>query len=253
MFSSEYNGYNKKEVDEYLSNLKADHERMLMEERLKVLDAEKKVLDIKKKNIDVENRERNILAVLESFKKLQAEGSRNIDVLRVEQLKTIYFQLQDFLLELNEKYPGLLVNNSYKKLVTDIENVIQNTQTNQGQLVKANSGNDSMRILLSKMKEKKNQDNVKEVRVERVKSVDTNQIRPVCDLQLNENDKYDNLVDKFLDTKPTEKETPKIEIQSNGFDLKEAINPKDDLSEIMKAFDFYSSDGNKPSDDDYNF
>ena len=28
----------------------------------------------------------------------------------------------------------------------------------------------------------------------------------------------------------------------SGFDLKEAVNPKDDLSEIMKAFDFYEED-----------
>ena len=28
----------------------------------------------------------------------------------------------------------------------------------------------------------------------------------------------------------------------SGFDLKEAVNPKDDLEEIMKAFDFYNDD-----------
>ena len=26
----------------------------------------------------------------------------------------------------------------------------------------------------------------------------------------------------------------------SGFDLKEAVNPKEDLEEIMKAFDFYN-------------
>lgn len=247
MFSFEYNGYNPKEVDEYLSNLKAEHERALMEERLKVLEAEKKVLDMKKKTIDIENRDRNILAILQSFKKLQIEGSRNIDVLRVEQLKMIYVRLKDFLVELNTKYPEASISSSYKKLVTDIENVLQSAQQAPSELVKASSENDSMRILLNKMKEKKNQDFVKEIKIERVRSEGSNQIRPVCDLELNENDKYDNLVDKFLDTQPTEKDTPKIEIQSNGFDLKEAINPKDDLSEIMKAFDFYSSDD---TDDD---
>ena len=242
MFSFEYNGYNKNEVDEYLTNLKSDYERKLMEERLKLLEAEKKVLDIKKKSMDSENREKNILAVLESFKNLQAEGNRSIDFLRMEQLKMIYVHLQDFLIELNNKYPGLLINNSYKKLVADIEDVLQNAQSSSGNLVKANAENDSMRILLSKMQEKKNQDSVKEVRIERIKAGEPNQIKPVCDLQLNKDDKYANLVDKFLDTKPTDKETPKIEIQSNGFDLKEAINPKEDLSEIMKAFDFYTSD-----------
>ena len=154
MFSSEYNGYNKKDVDEYLANLKTEHERELMEERLKVLESEKKVLDIKKKNMDIENREKNILAVLDSFKKMQAEGNRNIDVLRTEQLKMIYIHLKEFLAELNLKYPGVLVNNNYKKLASEIENVLDNTNVTSS-LVKANTENDSMRILLSKMQEKK--------------------------------------------------------------------------------------------------
>lgn len=240
MFSLEANGYNKKEVDNYLSKTKAEYERILMEERLKLLEAEKKIFDMKKKNSDIENREKKIIAVLESFQKMQTEGNRNIDLLRVEQLRIIYLRLQDFLTELNKKHPGILVNNSYKKLMVDIENVIQNSPNNDS--VKTGTENDSMRILLSKMKEKKTQENVKEVRIERFKPDSNNQIKPVCDLELEKGDGYSNLVDKFLNTQPTENETPKIEIQSNGFDLKEAINPKDDLSEIMKAFDFYSSD-----------
>ena len=59
---------------------------------------------------------------------------------------------------------------------------------------------------------------------------------------IKKTDKFENLVDKFLITKPEEIEPRSMKIQSSGFDLKEAINPKDDLSEIMKAFDFYNDD-----------
>lgn len=259
MFSFEYNGYNKKEVDEYISSLKAEHERTLMEEKLKVLETEKKMLDIKKKNIDVENREKNIMAMLESFKKLQAEGNRNIEVLRGEQLRMVYIHLQDFLQELNVKYPGILINNSYKKLINDIENILAKTEAKRKEAVATGTENDPMRILLNKMQEKKIQENPKEIKIERLERVaskvsDTpSQIKPVCEMELDEDDLYDNLVDKFLNTRPEEKETPKIEIQSNGFDIKEAINPKDDLDEIMKAFDFYSDDSNIPNSDDYDF
>ena len=90
MFSTEFNGYKKQEVDNYIASLKAEHEKSLMEERLKVLEAEKKMLDFKKKSDDVINREKNIMTALESFKKFQAEGSRNIEVLRVEQLRMVY-------------------------------------------------------------------------------------------------------------------------------------------------------------------
>ena len=62
------------------------------------------------------------------------------------------------------------------------------------------------------------------------------------EMELEDNDDYDNLVDKFLNSQPPEEQPKSLKIQSSGFDLKEAINPKQDLSEIMKAFDFYSTD-----------
>ena len=154
MFSLELNGYNKKEVDNYLSKLKADYEQILMEERLKLLEAEKKNFDMKKRYADVENREKKIVKALDSFQKMQSEGNRNIDLLRIEQIKLIYLRLQDFLIDLNAKHPGILVNNSYKRLMADIENVI--SSSSDSSTLKTGTENDSMRILLSKMKEKKN-------------------------------------------------------------------------------------------------
>ena len=92
---------------------------------------------------------------------------------------------------------------------------------------------DAVKLLTSKMYQSQNP---KEIKIERESG---SRIKPVCDLKLGKDDKYDTLVDKFLNTRPEDDELPKIEIQSSSFDLKEAINPKDDLSEIMKAFDFY--------------
>ncbi len=74
------------------------------------------------------------------------------------------------------------------------------------------------------------------------------QIKPVINADVN--DKYTNLMDKFLNenlesnayTKAVFKSTK----QSNGFDLKEALNPTEDLEQIMKSFNFYP---NNPKDD----
>ena len=63
-------------------------------------------------------------------------------------------------------------------------------------------------------------------------------------MQLDDEDDCDNLVDKFLNTAPIEEEKEPIKLQSSGFDINEAINPTQDLSEIMKAFDFYTGDDN---------
>ena len=86
-------------------------------------------------------------------------------------------------------------------------------------------------------------------------------IKPVSNITLNNNDGYDTLVDKFLDindgeelnTAYAKKIAPilnqrieeKIENYMKnkeddaGFDLSEAICPKETLEDIMKAFDFY--------------
>lgn len=241
MFSSEIYGYNKNEVDEYIAKLKTEHERALMQEKLKVLENEKKMLELKK---NIENREQNILNVLESYKKAQAEGTRHIEALRGEQLRMVYLHLQTFLQDLNTKVPGVLLNSSYKKLIADIETILDSTDSKKEEFIGAGTENDSMRILLSKMQGKKTQEAPKEVRIERTNYYKDKPslIKPVTDMELEANDDYDNLVDKFLDSKPPEPQPKSLKIQSSGFDLKEAINPKQDLSEIMKAFDFYSDD-----------
>ena len=243
MFSTDFNGYNKNEVDSYIANLKSDYEKALMEEKLKVLEAERKLLENNKKAQEIEAREKNIFSMLESFKQFQAEGSRNIEVLRSEQLRMVYSQLADFLQKLNEKDPGLLLNSGYKQLLIEIENILDSTENQKREIINTGIGNDPMRVLLSKMQGKRVQENPREVRIERVAERDrVTNIKPVTQMKLEEDDEYDNLVDKFLDTKPPEEQPRSMKIQSNGFDLKEAVNPKDDLSEIMKAFDFYGGD-----------
>ena len=247
MFSTEFNGYNRDEVDKYISDLKATYEKSLMEEKLKVLDAERKVLGYK-------NKQKSIMTALESYKREEAEGNRNIEILRGEQLRMIYQNLQIFLEELNNRYPGVLLNQSYKKLVSDIEGVLSRADARKSEVISTGTENDPMRVLLSKMRDKKFQDTPREVKIERAQP-ERSQIKPVCEEELKEGDQeeeYDSLVDKFLSSAPQEQPRKKL-IKDSGFDIKEAINPTDDLSEIMKAFDFYSDENNKPNKDDYHF
>ncbi len=243
MFSSEIYGYRKEEVDKYIDDLKSKHEKAIMEEKLKVLEAEKRILETKAKLQEMELREKNVYKILDAFKKSQNEGNKNIEFLRVEQLRLVYNHLLSFLQELNRKIPGLMMDNNYKKLTKEIESILSASEIKREENKSAGTENDPMRILLSKMQDKKS-DSPKEIRIERADGIRDkgSLIRPVTEMTLEEGDKYDNLVDKFLDSKPSEDEPKSLKIQSSGFDLKEAINPKDDLSEIMKAFDFYSND-----------
>ena len=242
MFSNENNGYNKREVDLYIAKMKESYEKALMDERLKVLDGEKKMLELKNKTKEVEERAKNIQAMLESFKKQQAEGNNNIENLRSEQLRLIYIQLQDFMQELNSRYPGVLVNNTYKKILRDIQSIL--TKVAKKEAAITGTGNDSMRVLLNKRQEKRELSSSKEVKIERNSDFKerTHFIKPVTEMVLKEGDGFDSLVDKFLASQPVEQQPKSMKITSSGFDLKEAVTPTEDLSEIMKAFDFFGGD-----------
>lgn len=243
MFSTEYNGYNKREVDSYISKLKAEQEAALMEEKLKVLESEKKLLDYRSKSYELENRERSIMSALDMFKKYEVEGKRNLTELRTTQLKMVYGQIEIMFQELSIKYPGINDNLSLRKISSDIENILQQIEySERAELTNPiKTENDSMRMLLNKMQGyRKDRENPREVKIDR--TCEKSFIKPVTDMTLDEEDEYSNLVDKFLGTKPAE-EKPRS-IQSSGFDLKEAINPTDDLAEIMKAFDFYNGEDN---------
>ncbi len=243
MFSTEYNGYDKAEVDKYIARLKAEHESKLMEEKLKVLESENKLLDYKKRSYELENKERSIMSALDEFRRFQDEGSKNIAALRLEQLNMLY---QEFLLVIKElalQHKDIERNKSLTKFTEAFDTIVNNIEEDDDSITsKANTGNDSMRMLLNKMQGyKKAQDNPREVRIAR-NDDRRNQIKPVTDMKLEENDSFSTLADKFLNSVPEEPKSKQAQIQSSGFDLKEAINPKDDLAEIMKAFDFFTDE-----------
>lgn len=73
-------------------------------------------------------------------------------------------------------------------------------------------------------------------------------IKAISKLTLNKDEKFENLVDKFLSAENNleegsseyEKALLQKKQKENGFDLSEALNPTDDLSEIMKSFDAFN-------------
>jgi len=206
MFSQEINGYNKIEVENFVQKMKASYEAKLMEEKLKTLDAEKRFLDLKNERSEIENKEKNImnaLNVLEKAKKFQEEGSRNF-------YKLIMDKLELLIKELNLRFPQLRRDQNYEDLMSEFLGMVQNYKENIDKVTDITrpiySDNDSMRLLLNKMQDyKKVQDNPKEVHISTNKT------------SLND-----------------------IPVNESGFSFEEALNPTEELEEIMKAFDFYN-------------
>lgn len=208
MFSQEINGYKKSEVDSFIQRMKANYEAKLMEEKLKVLDAEKKVLDFKNERFEIENKEKNIMTalnVIEKAKRFQEEGSKNF-------YKLIMDKLELLVSELNLKFPQLRRDQNFEDLLNEFSGMISSYRDSLDRVTDMthpiNSENDSMRMLLNKMQDyKKGQEPPKEVHISLAKS------QPA---QTNDNE------------------------SESGFNFEEALNPTEDLEEIMKAFDFYN-------------
>lgn len=213
MFSQEFNGYNKNEVDSFIQRMKAGYEAKLMEEKLKALDSEKKVLDLKNTRFELENKEKNIITalnVIEKAKKFQEEGSKNY-------YKLVMDKLELLVKELMLKFPEFRKNANFQDILDEFNSMLNEYKskldkpTNITQPVY--SENDSMRMLLNKMQDyRKGQETPKEVHIMTIKPDESYQP-----------------IKEYKDT------------SESGFSLEEALHPTEDLEEIMKAFDFYNN------------
>lgn len=211
MFQQEQNGYKKSEVDSYIQQVKSSYEAKLIAEKLKVLDAEKKLLDVKNERQAIESKEQNImnaLNVIEKQKRFQEEGSQKIYSLVVSKLEVL-------ISELELKYPQYKREKDYANIIAEFKKVVESFKSalsNSSSITNpVNSENDSMRALLNKMQEYRKAKNT-----------------PAKEVHIS--------------TTPVATPASSIpnDVSESGFDFEEALNPTDDLEEIMKAFDFYN-------------
>jgi len=209
MFSQEFNGYSKVEVEAYIQRIKAGYESKLMEEKLKALESERKVLDMKNERYELENKEKNIMTALnaiEKAKKFQEEGAKTFHKLVIEKLELL-------IKELNLKFPQLRKDSNFDDIIIEFSNLLEDYREEIEKTTHITqpiySDNDSMRMLLNKMQGyKKGQEPPREVHIPTTRRA------------------------------PVVKDMPKSE---SGFSFEEALNPTEDLEEIMKAFDFYNN------------
>lgn len=273
-FSVAKNGYNKKEVDLYIKDLLARVEDL--EQKNLKLDNEVKFYQSQKKEIKEKNESISIAltAAVEKAKQIE-KSSNNVYKLKIQQLNLLYSKWERLLDEIVDKYPQIEQVENVQQLLTKFKDDIKNTLKDDFKLCSITSpvktDNDTIRLLLNKLNTYSKDEPVKTVKVERKqlsKDMLTSQtelnriedkaslIKPICNTSLNDKpNNGEDLADKFLEDDSIENNayaniiTSKVgaipEVNETGFDLKEAINPKDDLDEIMKAFDFFD-----PNEDD---
>ena len=234
-------------------------------------------LKINSYTIKDESISRALVLAVEKAKELE-NSSKNLYELEIQRIRILYARWEKLLNLIIKKYPNVRAINEINNLITEFNQSIEQT-INSGFIAHPEEDKVYVKTLLSKMNgyvtkriggetgvvptkqtETAEQPQAPEEPAELRHSERPSMLKPVSNLTLNKNDGYDNLVDKFLNdsngeelnTAYAKKIAPilnqrieeKIENYMNankekGFDLSEAVCPKETLEEIMKAFDFY--------------
>lgn len=271
-FQNARNGYNKEEVNQYVNDIL----EQLKEKDAKIDSLEKALEKYKAQEKEIEKKEENIsialTAAVEKAKQIE-KSSKNVYNLKVEELEILYARWESVLNELVQKYPNLDEIDNVKKLMADFKANLKSNLKEDFKFVGTNQSvqnQDPMRMLLNKMntyldkqivekKETKTKTRTrkqlpndmlqKQTELSRLEEK-SSMIKPIYEARIEKGEKYESLLDKFLteDATPdsvyanklTSKTGVMPEANESGFDLKEAVNPKESLETIMKSFDFFN-------------
>ena len=271
-FQTAKNGYSKDEVREYITHLEEklefkEQEVLALSKDLEKYIKEEKQLKEKQSNISIA-----LTAAVEKAKQIE-KSSGNVYKLKIEELQILYARWERVLNEIVDKYPNLDEVDNVKRLMQQFSNAIKSDLKEDFRFVNQSriSKPDPMRELLKKMGSNMDRqlDNLAEIRsIKRPRKPimpdiknkqselnrleeKSSMIKPIFDTRIRDNSSNFSPVDKFLTeeadvtnayaSKIASKVSVMPEANESGFDLKEAVNPKEDLEEIMKSFDFFNN------------
>ncbi len=272
-FSSSKNGYNKKEVDLYIADLNQyisdlETKNRTLEQKLEKYLGKDKEIDDKNRSISIA-----LTSAVEKARQIE-RSSKNVYKLKIQKLGLLYEKWEKLLGVILEKYPQIEEIENVNKLLQEFKNNIKSTLKEDYKLYSittpVRSDKDTIKSLINKLNTYSKKEPTRVVKVERKqlpKDMLTSQtelsriedksplIKPIYEGDGVNDGEFDNLADKFLSESDepnsayaniiTSKVRAVPDVNESGFDLKEAINPKEDLDEIMQAFDFYHGDDHK--------
>lgn len=285
-FNNSKNGYDKKEVDDYIFELSNTCEERLKEQKSRIDDlkadlqtANEQLEIYKEKNSNISDA---LIVAVETAKQIE-NSSKTIYELEIKRIRSLYDKWKSFLDDFMKRYPELQAKYDTNILLDifkqDIDKILnQNKKTMEQKEAVANqfdsideSNTIGLRMLINKMSSenratysKDSTENSKVKLYRRPKPTEQtmakykvdlsfedeekrlmkDKIKPISNLELDNNENYENLVDKFLtnDDEDYSNAYSKILLEkqkNDGFSLREAVTPTQNLDEIMKSFSFY--------------
>lgn len=240
MFLHEKDGYNKKQVN------------------TKIESMHKELTNLKRSLEEKDKLNLGLATALEKSKEIEA-STFNLYELKIKKILILYRNLAKSFNTLFTLYPQIEELDDIKKSFDTFAQTVENTFLRNDDQKTINSAvnteNDTIRLLLDKVSTYQPPVDVpvkpKPVNIKRKDSRPPEKLQISSKLNIDTSiDGFESPAEKFLQTGATENNAyAKIlnhknpndlypEPNESGFDLKEAVNPKSDLDEIMKAFNF---------------
>ncbi len=229
-------GYSQLEVDSYIERLVYDYESRLAEQKDRIFYLKDQLEKITS-NSDNELMTSLVSAVERA--RLIENSSKNIYELETKKLNLLYTKMENLLKDENI-YNERSVKKELLALIQDCRSSLENNVQKQKENLLESTTGDPVKRLLTKMIGLNKIPNEQHDDPAKPKEQKENARR----LEPRRAEKLDSLfeLNKLVEEQPKKPQARALEEEEeeSGFDLKEALNPKEDLEEIMKAFDFYN-------------
>jgi len=268
-FDIERKGYNKKEVDSYLEELKIQYEDIIEKKQQEIMQVQAELLQSKMELESYQSKDDQIsnalVVAVETAKEIES-SAKTIYELEIKRVKVLYKKWNNILNEIKALYPDINKVNGVSTLFNEFEDAINKILSKEVELSKMPSNVNKTaekiyaKTLLSRMwgnNQPIKSNEVKETpkirrkdrTTKREKLINTDSEGDFEKFLKSEFDDFDNYQYKKshkdaevqTDKKSNylnvlEQNLNKNQKEEDTFDMLEALKPKEDLMDIMKSF-----------------
>lgn len=255
-------GYDTEQVDNFINKLSLKYEEKLSEQKDRVFALKNELAVVEERLNNYRDKDKQVSQALvfavEKAEQIESNASKLYD-LEVKRLRLLYKQWQDIIAKISLSDVSSAIVKELNSFTITIKEVLDQNSRIGGNLIRKDlhkNSNDYIKNLLNRMdyainvKPKQPQQNTKSVKsamsdetdkennriidlsgkLDKIKAKGTG--KSMAENYLNSDEDMQSVFAQTI----TRKKAKKNDV---AFDLEEVLNPKEDLDEIMKAFDFF--------------
>lgn len=256
-------GYDTDQVDNFINKLSLKYEEKLAEQKDRVFSLKNELAVMEERLNNYRDKDKQVSQALvfavEKAEQIESNASKLYD-LEVKRLRLLYKQWQDIIAKISLSTVSSAIAKELQSFTITIGEVLDQNTRIGGNLIRKDlhkNSNDYIKNLLNRMdyainvKPKQPQQSTKSIKTAMAAETEKENARMI-DLsgkldKIKAKGSASSMAENYLNSDEdmqsvfartiTRKSAPKK--NESGFDLEDVLNPKEDLDEIMKAFDFF--------------